>query len=57
MATVHFSKENLTVEVEEETSVLSLALNYDGTVEVGTIIKTFNKQIKKPKIPARFLKK
>ena len=29
MATVHFSKENLTVEVEEETSVLSLALNND----------------------------
>ena len=117
MATVHFSKENLTVEVEEETSVLSLALNndipmthrcgaevrcstckfrvlegteafsekstaeqrildkfrypefirlgcqakinpdYEGTIEVGTIIKTFNKQSKKPKIPARFLKK
>ena len=117
MATVHFSKENLTVEVEEETSVLSLALNndipmthrcgaevrcstckfrilegteafsekstaeqrilekfrypefirlgcqakinpdYEGVIEVGTIIKTFNKQSKKPKIPARFLKK
>ena len=117
MAKVYFSKEKLSVEVDEEISVLSLALNndikmthrcgaevrcstckfrvlegaeafseksmaeqrilekfrypdfirlgcqakidpnFEGTIEVGTIIKTFNKQSRKPKIPSKFNRK
>lgn len=117
MAKVYFSKEDFTVEVDEEISVLTLALNhdikmthrcgaevrcstckfrilegaeafseksmaeqrllekfrypefirlgcqakinpdFDGIIEVGTIIKTFNKQSKGPRVPAKFMKK
>lgn len=116
MTEVYFSKEKKSVEVEDETTILSLALaneinmnhrcgaevrcssckvrilegmeglsepstaetrllekfrypefirlgcqtkidpSFEGKIEVGTIIKTHNKN-KKPRIPARFLKK